>query len=252
MRKQLPVLIIILMLSTLLSACAGVAAAQPLAPALQTDSEDTSPPRTISVSGSGLAYLTPDIAYINIGVHTENKDAAEAVSDNNIRSNEVSDALQALGIDEKDIQTTNFSIYPQPEYDSDGIATGKITYIVDNTVFVTVRELDVLGDLLNAAVSAGANSINGIQFDVEDKTAALSIARKSAVENAQVIAEELAETSGVTLGEILSITTYSSGSPTPVYLDGRGGGAAVMAESVPVSPGQMSINVQVNVVYKIR
>jgi uncharacterized protein YggE len=251
MRNKLPFLITILLLSMLLSACAGVAAAQSAAPLPQTDAP-SEPPRTISVSGSGIAYLTPDIAYINIGVHTEGPDAADAVSENNARSRKVSDAIQALGVDEQDIRTTNFSIYPRQEYDREGQPTGEITYIVDNTVFVTVRDLDMIGDLLNASVEAGANSINGIQFDVEDKTAALSAARKSAMENAGLVAAELAEAAGVTLGDVQSITTYSGNVPAPVYLEGRGGAEAMMADSVPVSPGQMSITVQVSVVYQIQ
>jgi uncharacterized protein YggE len=208
--------------------------------------------RTISVGGSGIAYLTPDIAYVNIGVHTENKDAARAVSENNSLSSMVGDAIKELGVDEKDIQTTNFSIYPRQDYDPNGKPTGEITYIVDNTVFVTVRDLDLIGDLLNAAVVAGANSINGISFDVEDKTAALSAARTSAMDNARVVAEELAQSAGVTLGDVQSITTFQSNAPAPVYLDGRGGAEAMMADSVPISPGQMSITVQVNVVYQIQ
>ena len=252
MRKKISLLIIITLLSALLSACAGAAAAQSLPPVAQAGEQEPSsePLRTLSVSGSGVAYLTPDIAYINIGVRTENQDAARAVSENNARSKKVSDAIKALGVDEKDIQTTNFSIYPQQDYDRDGNPTGKITYKVDNTVFVTVRNLDLIGDLLNAVVAAGANSINGIRFDVADKTAALSAARKAAVENASVIAAELAESAGVSLGEVQSITTYSSDVPAPVYMD-AGVGGAVMAESVPVSPGQMNITVQVSVVYRI-
>lgn len=254
MRSKLPFLMIVLLLSTLLSACAGVAAAQSAAPVPQAGDENTpsEPLRTLSVGGSGIAYLAPDIAYVNIGVQTENQDAADAVSENNARSQRVSDAIQELGVDEQDIRTTNFSIYPRTEYDPDGRPTGAITYVVNNTVFVTVRDLDIIGDLLNTAVAAGANSINGIQFDVEDKTAALSAARESAMENARIIAEELAEAAGVTLGEVQTITTQSGDVPVPVYMEGRGGGEALMADSAPISPGQMSITVRVNVVYQIQ
>lgn len=254
MRNLKSILITMLVLSGLLSACAGVAAAQPMLPALQTATAETpaTTPRTISVGGSGIAYLTPDIAYINVGVHTENKDASQAVTENNTRSNQVSDAIKELGVDEKDIQTTNFSIYPQQGYDSDGKPTGEITYIVDNSVFVTIRDLDLIGDLLNASVAAGANTINSIRFDVADQTAALSTARAAAMENARLVAEELASAAGVSLGDVQSITTYSSEMPTPVYAEGRGGAGAMMADSVPISPGQMSITVQVNVVYLIQ
>ena len=210
------------------------------------------PMRTMNVNGTGKALLTPDIAYINIGVQTENKDASEAVSSNNAQVQKVTTALKAAGVNEKDIQTTNFSIYPQPKFDDKGQPTGEITYVVQNTVSVTVRDISKIGDLLDSAVKAGANNIYGIQFDVSDKSAALTLAREEAVKNAQIAANDLAKASGVTLGPIQTITSYGGGSP--VYLsEGKGGGMAVAdVASVPVSAGQMVLTVDVNIVYEIR
>ena len=250
MRNKLYLLASFLLVSTLLAGCAGAALAQASTPETQTE-DSNKPVRTISVNGAGMAMLTPDIAYINIGVHTEDGDAAKAVNENNTQAQAVIDALKAKGVDEKDIQTTNFSIYPQQEYDPDGKPTGKINYIVDNSVYVTVRGLDTVGSLLNAVVEAGANSINGIQFDVADKTAALSEARKAAMQNAQAVAEELASAAGVTLGEIQSISTYSSEAPMPVYKDRAAAGFAMDA-SVPISSGQLTISVDVSVIFEIQ
>ena len=249
MTKKIIPLFGILVAASLLAACGSAAAAESFK---SVDAVETQPPsRTISVSGSGKAILSPDIAYINIGVHTESKDAAEAVSDNTQQAKDLKDTLVEAGVDESDIQTINFSIYPRQEYDSEGKPTGEITYIVDNSVQVTVRDLDNLGELLNQAVASGANMINGIQFDVADKTEALSKARLDAVKNAHTIAEELAQAAEVTLGEVQSISTYTSGLPTPMF-EGRGGAEAVMAEApVPISPGQMVITIEVSVVYFI-
>lgn len=133
----------------------------------------------------------------------------------------------------------------------EGKPSGEITYVVENTVYVTVRNLENIGKLLDAAVSAGANQIYGIQFDVADKSAALSEARKGAVANAQAVAQELAEAAGVTLGEIQTINIVSGGSPIPVF-DNRGGMLAAEAASVPVSAGQMVLTVDVSLVYAIR
>lgn len=239
----------IFLLAALLSGCAGVAFAQTSTPTETAPATESN--RTLSVSGSGLAYLTPDIAYVNIGVHGEGANAAETLAENNERSAAVVAAIKRLGVAEKDIQTRNFSIYPQPQYDPNGQPTGKITYIVENTVFVTVRDLGKIGQLLDEAVKAGANNIGGISFDVADKSAALSEARKAAVENAQAKAEELAQAAGVTLGSVQTISEYSS-YPAPV-MEGRGGAMyAVDASSVPVSPGQMTITVEVNIVYQIQ
>jgi hypothetical protein len=249
MRTKTTFVVTFLILAALLAGVAGAAYAQTDTPAAQGDEAKVT--RTVTVSGSGKVYLTPDIAYITIGVHTEGDNAAEAVASNNAQAQKVIDALKAEGIADKDIQTTNFSIYPQQEYDTEGKPTGKVKYIVDNSVFVTVRDIDKVGDVLDAAVTAGANSISGIQFDVADKTAALSEARKAAVEDANVKAEELASAAGVTLGEVQTISEYTSGGPQPMY-DMRAAAPMAEAASVPVQAGQMLLTVEVTLVYEIR
>jgi uncharacterized protein YggE len=245
MRNRFIFPIILVALASLISGCAGAAFAQTTTPVAEEGKPAT---RTLNVTGSGKAFLTPDIAYVNVGVHTEDKSASQAVAKNSQDSQAVADALKEFGIDPKDIQTTNFSIYPQQQYDSNGKPTGEITYTVDNTVYVTVRDLDKVGELLDAVVKAGANSINSIQFDVADKTTALSAARKAAVEDAQAVAEELAAASGVTLGDVQTISIYSNETPQPVS---SGGVVKLEAPSVPISPGQMILTVQVNIIYEI-
>jgi uncharacterized protein len=249
MRNKLFFFTLLILLAGLLSACGSVAyAGNAGAPAAQSDQP---PLRTLSVNGTGRIYLVPDIAYVSIGVHTEGSNASEVVAANNQQSEKVKNSLKAAGIDIKDIQTTNFSIYPQPKYDDKGQATGEVTYVVDNTVYVTVRDISKVGAILDAAVKAGANSIYGIQFDVADKSEALSQARAEAVKDAQRTADELATAAGVTLGAVQTISSYSS-VPQPIY-DGRGGGMAVAeAVNIPVSPGQMVLTVDVSMIYEIR
>jgi len=216
---------------------------------------DAAPPvRTMNVNGTGQVFLSPDIAYIYIGVHSEEATAAAAVAANNVETQQVTAALKDAGVDPKDIRTTNFSIWPNQQYGPDGQPTST-RYVVDNSVFVTVRKLDQLGDLLDSAVAAGANSINSIQFDVSDKTDALKKAREEAVKDAKVQAQELADVAGMKLGDVQSISFYDS-APTP-YLDtygkGGGGGAAVAeAASVPIQPGQLSLTVTVSMSYEIK
>ncbi len=229
--------VVILALALLLSACGPAAAGQ------------TS--RTLNVNGTGQSYLSPDIAYIYVGVHTENPVASEAVTANKTQTTSVIDALKKAGIAEKDIRTTNFSIYPSQQYNADG-TTGGTTYMVDNTVYIVVRDLQGLGDLLDSAIKAGANSINSIQFDVADKTAALKEARANAVKDAKDQAQQLADAAGVKLGDIQSINFYES-TPVP-FTEGKGGGgaAAPQAASVPIQPGQLTITVTVSLTYTIK
>ncbi len=218
------------------------------APSTQTISSDT--PRTLSINGHGEVTLTPDIAYIYVGVHTEHEDAATAVADNNEQAQSVIDALKAAGIKPEDISTTNFSLWTSQNYDMSGQPTDS-KFVVDNTVNITVRDLTQLGDLLGTAIDAGANSVNGISFDVSDKDAALSEARELAVADARTQAAELAGLAEVELGDIQSLSMYG-GTPTPYY----GGSAREATEqavsSVPISPGQFVISVDVSIVFGLK
>ncbi len=239
MRNKTLFVSIVLLAALALGACVPAAAA----PAAQ---------RTLSVTGAGVVYLTPDVAYIYIGVHTEMPTASESVAENNVQTQKVIDALKKSGVEEKDIRTMNFSIWPIDKYDPSGMATGEKVYAVDNTVYVTVRKLDTLGDLLDTVVRAGANTINSIQFDVADKTAATKEARDAAVKNAKQQAQELADAAGVTLGDITSISFYDA-VPYPVFDGyGRGGGGGMEAAAVPIQPGQMTLTVTVSMTYEIK
>jgi len=249
MKTKSTLMITVLIIATLLAGCAGAAFAQTETPTGESGGSKVT--RTVNVNGSGKVYLTPDMAYVTIGVHTEGENAVKTVAENNAATQDVIDTLKGMKIDEKDIQTTNFSISPQKEYDQAGKPTGKVTYIVDNSVLVTVRDLSKIGDILDATVKSGANSINGIQFDVADKDQALSQAREAAVNDAHAKALELAQAAGVTLGAVQTISEYTSGGPTPMY-DRAAAPMAVEAAAVPVQAGQMLLTIEVNIVYEIK
>ena len=203
---------------------------------------------SLSASGMGEVYVAPDIAYVNIGVHTEATDISTAMSQNSAQAQKVSEALQSLGVDAKDIQTTNFNVYPMNTYDNMGQISGTY-YAVDNTVYVTVRDLTSLGSLLDAVVNSGANTINGISFDVQDKEAAIAQAQDIAIKDAKKQAESMAASAGVKLGSLQSISVSSSNSTSPIY-DGKGG-AVMNSNNVPVSAGQILITVTAYMTYEI-
>ncbi len=227
------------LLALVVSACA---------PALSASAETP----TLSVVGSGQADLVPDIAYIYVGVHTELPSASEAMSENNAQTQKMIEALTSFGVDAKDIRTTNFSIWPFDKYDpATGVSTGEKYYSVDNTVYVTVRDLDTLGDLLDTVIAAGANTVNSIQFDVADKDAALKQARADAIADAQAKAEELAEAAGMSVGAIRSIS-FTDSQYYPVYEGRGGGGGGDAASAVPINPGQLTFNVTVSVSYELK
>jgi uncharacterized protein len=208
--------------------------------------------RTLNVNGTGQVFITPDIAYLYVGVHTEKSTAAEAVSANNAQTQQVIDALKNFGVDEKDIHTSSFSIWPIDRYDpATGTSTGEKYYAVDNTVYVTARDLTKLGALLDTVVKAGANSINSIQFDLADKTEVMKQARAAAVANAKSQAEELAGLANVSLVEITNIS-YTDSTPYVYAEMGRGGGGGGIQANVPIEPGQMTITANVSVTYEIK
>jgi uncharacterized protein YggE len=241
MRTKFYTLFIVVLLVSLLSACSSLAGSTPA---------DKTVTRTMNVTGTGKVTLTPDIAYISIGVHTEGADVTEALTSNTAQAQKVSDALKALGVDVKDIQTTSFNVYPQQQFDDKGQPT-TTKYIVDNSVYVTVRDLTKLGVMLDAVVRSGANNINGINFDVSNRDAANSQARTAAIADARKQAEEMAKAAGVTLGDVQSIALSGSPTPTPLY-DAKGGAVMSAGASVPVSAGQMIITVDANITYAIK
>ncbi len=242
MRRGTFILAVILLTAIALSACGPTTIVANQMP----------PQRQLNVTGIGTVKLTPDIAYINIGVHTEMPTAAEAVSANNDQTQQVIEALKTSGVEAKDIQTTNFSIYPNAQIDPQTNQRTGTTYVVDNTVYVTVHKLDKLGDLLDATVKAGANSINSIQFDVADKSQAIKQARDEAVKDARAQAQELATAAGVALGDLQAVNFFNN-VPTPFTESmGKGGGGMAADSTVPIQAGQMTLTVTVNMTYEIK
>jgi uncharacterized protein YggE len=236
MRPKLTFISILLTLVLALAACASNANQGP----------------SLTVTGSGTVYLTPDIAYVSIGVHTEGSDVAQAVESNNTLAQAVVDALRNSGIDAKDLQTSNFSVYSTTQTDQ---LTGKPTgtnYSVDNSVSVTVRDLSKLASLLDTAVHAGANNINSVSFDVADNTTALSQARQKAMQNASALAAELSKTAGLQLGGIQTIT-YAENQTVPYSGFGKGGGGApAPSVSVPINPGELQLTETVTITYGLK
>lgn len=238
MKKTLLPLSVLVTLMALVTGCASTA------------SGNDATQRILNVTGKGTVKLEPDIVTINIGVESRSPDAGEALKENTQKAQGIIDTLLEMGVENKDIQTFNFNIYQQQEnrYPEEETETTP-TYVVENTVAVIVREIDALGEILTKVVDEGANTINSIRFDVEDRDAAAVEARKLAIEDAKSQAAAIAETAGVNLGPIQSIDVQSSSSimPRASYAMEE----AVSVGNVPISGGTMSIEVSVNITYGI-
>ena len=137
--------------------------------------QQETPRPTLSVDGQGTGTAAPDMATVTIGVTTQGKDAAKAQNDNAWVSNQIQAAVRGLGIEEKDIQTRNYSFYPN--YSTDKDHRNEVTgYTVNNSVIVVVRDIKLTGKVIDAALSNGANEINSLDFSASDTKAVREVA----------------------------------------------------------------------------
>lgn len=205
--------------------------------------------RSISVGAEGHAVVVPDIVTITVGVQTTGPSVGPTVAENNRTTERVIAAVQGVGVSPDDIQTTSFNVSSQIRYDEFGQPTDEVTYWVDNLVTLTLRDISQLGLLLDEVLAAGANSIQSLSYGVGDPSAAQAEAREEALAAAQVQAQQLAASAGVTLGQLLSVTE-SSGSP--YYGVRPAAEPGTVSAGVPTAPGTLEVTVNVSVTYGIR
>ncbi len=203
---------------------------------------------SITASGKGEVMVTPDTAYINVGVTTQNADAKMASDLNSAKMNALFDAVKAVGIADEDIKTVNYSINPMYDYsNSKPTITG---YTASNIVRITVRDIQSVSSVIDAAVAAGSNDIQNISFDLLDKSQAYADALTAAVNDAKSKVDVMAAAVGITQTSPLTIVESSTTS-YPIY-NSAPKLMADMAEATPISQGQMSITANVTVEYKIQ
>ena len=203
----------------------------------------------IQVNGTGSVQARPDTATISIGVTTEDGNAQNAVTRNNAATAKVLSELEGAGIEKKDLKTSQFSVYPQ--YRAEGADKHQvITYRASNTVTVTVRNLDKVGDILTKAVAAGSNQISGPNFSILEPEQHLSEARKKAVENAMAKAAVYASAAGLKLGSILSMV--EEGATVPVYAPRSATFSAAGAAPVPVEAGEETLQARILLVIELK
>jgi uncharacterized protein YggE len=205
----------------------------------------------ITVIGQGEAFGTPDRAEIQVGVETFAETVNQATSQNETAVQQIMDTLTQQGIAEEDIQTSNYSLWAEQIYGDRG-PEGIAGYRVNNQVTVTIRDINQVSDVMAAVTEAGANTIYGINFSVEDPAALEEEARAAAMADARARGTSLANLAGVELGDV---TVISEVIGQPVVPMGLGGGMATseMAPGSPsISPGQLSYHVQVQVTFGIQ
>jgi uncharacterized protein YggE len=207
---------------------------------------------SMQITGHGEITAAPDSAFVTSGVTSQGNTAKEALDANSADMQKLLDVLKAAGIAEEDIQTSGFSVNPNYVYsdarDQNGyqLPPKIVGYTVSNSVTVYVRDLGSLGAVLDQAVTVGANTINGVNFAVDDPAELYNEARKAAFADAKAKADLYAEAAGVELGALALVSeqqTYNQ--PVPMYMKSEA--AAVRDIAVPIAAGQLTFTIDVNV-----
>ena len=204
---------------------------------------------TLTVTGSGIATVTPDKASITIGVQTADSSSKTAQDKNSKDVNNVIGALLDYGVKEKDISTSSFDLYANYDYSKD---VSELTGYTATTM-LTVKNLDVkdVGELLEKAGEAGVNQVNGISFDYTETEAAYDKALDAAMDRAQEKAEKLAAREGCRLGKILSVSEGDSNG-SAAYTGAREYKESAAADGgMNVMPGESDVTATVTITYQL-
>lgn len=207
------------------------------------------PETTISLSAEGSVNREPDIAFLNTGVQTQGETAQAAMTANSEAMNGVFEALAAANIDPSDMQTSNFSLQPQYDYSNRSSGQPRLTgYQASNQLTVRVRDLDSLGETMDALVGAGGNTFSGLRFALEDDRAAKNAARDIAMKEAIARAELYAAASGYEVARVVTISESGGFRPQPMAM----AQARSVESSTPIASGEVGYSVTVNVTFELR
>jgi uncharacterized protein YggE len=223
----------------------GTALAAALAILPAAAQEPGPPARTVSVTGAAEVEAVPDLATVSAGVDTQAETAAAALAANSAAMTAVFAALEASGIERRDMQTSNLSLGAIWEPYRDGEQPPRVIgYQASNMATVRVRDITKVGAVIDAVATAGANRLNGVAFEVADPRAAIDRAREQAVEDARARAELYARAAGVTLGPVLTISEPIAPSQ-PFFARA----ADSMEAAPPIAEGTVALRAEVNKVF---
>lgn len=224
---------------------AGGAAALPAA-ASGSDSADVP---AITVRGEGRVQGRPDLMTVSMGVDVNGDTANEALDEANVLATALIETFKGEGVAERDMQTSDLSIWPNWDRDSERI----VGYHVSNTLTVKLRDLDKAGQVIDTAAGAVGDAVrfHGVSFSIEDTTDLLAEARTDAVERAADQAQQLADAAGVELGDLRAIDDTGGSAPPPTYYGADAEAALRAPDSVPIQEGTQEVTLEVVVVYDI-
>ena len=208
--------------------------------------------RTVTVNGEGKINATPDIATISLSVVSKAATVKQVTKDNNTKMNAVIGAVKVLGVEDKDITTSAYNLYPEyPNYEP-GAVQKIVGYNLDQQVTVKIRKLDTVDDVLDAGIKAGANEVGALSFDIDDTGAVKKQAREKAFAMARAKADEMASLNGVKLGRVITFSEDFAAQP-PVFANYAMSmkSEAAGAPAPDIQAGSKELTVSVSVTYEI-
>lgn len=227
-----------------------LAGALALTPLARAQNEPAFP--TLTATGQGSAFVAPDELRISFAVVTEGDTVGDALGENSRLARRVVDALKRKGVEEKDIQTTDFSIQPKYSYGRNNDQPPTIVgYRVQNQVRVKSADMEAAGDLIEAGVEAGANSVSGVQFTVSDEAGLYDQAVAKAAADARRKATALAAAAGVRIVRIVSIDLEPSYRPGPRPMAASRVAAMAQDAAPPIEPGEVQSQATLRIVFQI-
>ena len=204
----------------------------------------------IFVTGSGEEMTSPDVAKVQLGSSEMAAEVSASFEGANKIVDKIKAALSKVGIEDKDIQTSRYTIYPEYNWVNDEqILKG---YRTEHILTITVRDTSKVNDVVSESVDAGANRIEDISFTVDDPSKLGATAREKAVVNAKQKAEAIASSFGASLGQVISVEETAGGDNTPIYTKMAPEGGGGMGAGSSISPGQLSVRVSVTVNYALK
>ena len=215
---------------------------------IATGAQAEDEPAVITVTGLGRVSAMPDMAIVQIGVQERARDASLALRAVSGVLEDVFDDVEKAGIEAKDVQTSAVNISPQYNRNS-GAEPTLVGYVAASQIRLRVRDLDVLGEILDTVVSSGANRLNGLSLVVADPSPLRDEARRLAVADARAKAELYAQAAGVELGAIVSLSEAVASNPIQVQ---RFAMAEAVAVDVPIAAGEVDTTQSITIVYEIK
>ena len=205
--------------------------------------------RSITVSASGQVVAEPDLARLSSGVTTEADTARDALTRNTAAMKKVIEGLKGRGLEAKDIKTSTFRVEPRYTNPKDGRPPQISGYRVTNQVYVAVRDLTKLGDVLDELVTLGANQMGGLHFEVSKADALKDAARTEAIANALRRAKLLAAAAGAEVGEVITISEEAMHVAPRGQMMAR---SSMAAEAVPIEAGTETLEARVTVTWALK